>query len=117
MLHPIGLRQAIYTAYHATPLAGHIGVYKTYWRIAARYYWPTMYSDMRKAVTECGHYILGNNTSHQAQQILGSLSFDDKPFDIISVDIWIPGVTFSKGAFMEDKSMVERRQAPLDSSS
>jgi Integrase zinc binding domain len=63
---PIGLRQAIYTAYHATPLAGHVGFYKTYWRIAARYYWPSMYSDVWKAVTECGHCILGNNTSHHA---------------------------------------------------
>jgi Integrase zinc binding domain len=74
---PIGLRQAIYTAYHDTPLAGHVGFYKTYWRIAACYYWPSMYSDVRKAVLECGHCILGNNTSHQAQQILGSLSIDD----------------------------------------
>jgi hypothetical protein len=59
-----------------------------------------MYSDVRKAVLECGHCILGNNTSHQAQQILGSLSMDDEPFDIIAIDI-------------EDKAMI--RQAALTS--
>jgi Integrase zinc binding domain len=110
---PIGLRQAIYTAYHATPLAGHVGFYKTYWRIAARYYWPSMYSDVRQAVLECGHCILGNNTSHHAQQILGSLSMDDEPFDIIAIDIWIPGATKAKGTYIEDKAMI--RQAALTS--
>jgi Integrase zinc binding domain len=110
---PIGLRQAIYTAYHATPLAGHVGFYKTYWRIDARYYWPSMYSDVRRAVLECGHCILGNNTSHQAQQILGSLSMDDEPFDIIAIDIWIPGATKAKGTYIEDKAMI--RQAALTS--
>jgi Integrase zinc binding domain len=86
---PIGSHQAVYTAYHATPLAGHVGFYKTYWRIAAQYYWPSMYSDVKKAVIECGHCILGNNTSHHAQQILGSLSMDDEPFDIIAIDIYL----------------------------
>jgi hypothetical protein len=47
---PIGLRQTVYTAYHATPLAGHASFYKTYWRIAARYYWPNMHTGVRKAV-------------------------------------------------------------------
>ena len=109
---PTGLRQVIYTAYHAAPMAGHVGFYKTYWRIAARYYWPTMYEDVHKAVVECGHCILGNNVSHQAQQILGALLIDE-PFDIIAVDIWIPGVTQKKGSFLEDKSGV--RQAMLTS--
>ena len=93
-------------------MAGHVGFYKTYWRIAARYYWPTMYEDVKRAVTECGHCILGNNVSHQAQHILGSLSVDE-PFDIIAIDIWIPGITLSKGAYVEDKSNV--RQAMLTS--
>jgi hypothetical protein len=73
---PVSLHQLIYTAYHATPLAGHVGVYKTYWRIVAQYYWPRMYNDIRKAVVECGHCILGNNVSHQNQQILGKLDYD-----------------------------------------
>ena len=47
---PTSLRQVIYTAFHASPMAGHVGFYKTYWRIAARYFWPTMYDDIRKAV-------------------------------------------------------------------
>ena len=93
-------------------MAGHVGFYKTYWRIAARYYWPSMYEDVRRAVVECGHCILGNNVSHQAQQILGNLTTDE-PFDIISIDIWIPGVTQAKGSYVQDRSNV--RQAMLTS--
>jgi hypothetical protein len=37
------LRATILAAYDATPLAGHTGVYKTYWRIAARFWWPEMF--------------------------------------------------------------------------
>jgi hypothetical protein len=109
---PLGLRQVVYTAYHAIPMAGHVGVYKTYWRIAARYYWPGMNADIKKAVTECGHCILGNNVSHQAQQILGALSFDE-PFDVIAIDLWMPGVTFNKGSFIGDRTKV--RNASLTS--
>ena len=92
-------------------MAGHVGFYKTYWRIAARYYWPTMYADVKAAVTGCGHCVVANNVSHQAQHILGSLTMDEEPFDIISIDIWIPGVTIAKGSYVADKSNV--RQAVL----
>ena len=36
---PSTLRPTILAAYHATPLAGHTGVHKTHWRIAARFWW------------------------------------------------------------------------------
>ncbi len=89
---PSTLRPTILAAYHATPLAGHTGVYKTYWRIAARFWWPEMSRDIRKAVLECAHCRVANATSHQSQQIIGALSMDE-PFDVISMDIWYPGTT------------------------
>jgi hypothetical protein len=89
---PTTLQATILAAYHATPLAGHTGVYKTYWRIAARYWWPGMSVDIRKAVLDCGFCRVANATSHGAQQIIGALSTDE-PFDIISMDVWHPGTT------------------------
>ena len=104
---PTTLQQVIYTAYHASPMAGHVGFYKTYWRITARYFWPGMYTDIRNAVLECGHCILGNNVSHKAQQVLDSLSVDE-PFDIIAIDIWVPGVTSARGSLPEDQSTIKK---------
>jgi Ni,Fe-hydrogenase III small subunit len=49
-----------------------------------------MYNDIQKAVVECGHCILENNVIHQKQQILGKLDYDE-PFDIICLDIYVPG--------------------------
>jgi hypothetical protein len=89
---PTTLRATILAAYHATPLAGHTGVYKTYWRIAARYWWPGMSVDIRKAVIDCGFCRVANASSHWAQQIISALSTDE-PFDIISIDVWYPGTS------------------------
>jgi hypothetical protein len=68
---PLSLRATILAAYHATPLAGHAGIYKTYWRIAARFWWPELSKDVRKAVLECAHCRVASAASHHAQQILG----------------------------------------------
>jgi hypothetical protein len=76
---PIALQPHICAAYHSTPLAGHVGLYKTYWRIATRYWWPGMYTYVRQAVLRCGHCIVGNNISHSAQQILYRQSQQTNP--------------------------------------
>jgi hypothetical protein len=36
---------------------------------------------------------MANTASHQAQQILGALSMDKQPFDVIGMDVWHPGMT------------------------
>jgi hypothetical protein len=45
-----GMRQQVYIAYHSSGLAGHAGVHRTYWRVVARFWWPGVYEDIRKAV-------------------------------------------------------------------
>jgi len=39
--------------FHDHPQAGHLGVNKTYKKIIERYFWTTMYKDIRKYVTSC----------------------------------------------------------------
>ena len=90
---PKTLRQTVLAAYHAIPLAGHMGVYKTYWRIAARFWWPKMYTNVRAAVLACGHCKVANATNHEAKQKIGALAIPEAPFDIIAMDIWSPGKT------------------------
>ena len=97
---PKELQHVIIIAFHSTPLAGHVGFYKTFWRIASRYWWPTYYKDIREAVQGCAHCVLTNATGHKAQQIWKALEFD-VPFDVISMDIWSPGEVQTK--FRETK--------------
>ena len=92
---PRTLRHVVITAFHATPLAGHSGIHKTYWRIAVRYWWPGMYSLIRDTVSSCAHCKLSNAASHQAQQILQALSCDG-PFDVVALDVWSPGNVTNK---------------------
>jgi ribosomal protein L21E len=92
---PKSLRQIIITAYHATPLAGHSGIYRTYWRIAARYWWPRMYLDVKEAVGACAHCKLANAVGQESKSILDAISCDT-PFDVIAIDIWSPGAVPDK---------------------
>ena len=92
---PKSLRQTIITAYHATPLAGHSGIYRTYWRIAARYWWPRMYLDVKEAVGACAHCKLANAVGQESKSILDAISCDT-PFDVIAIDVWSPGAVPDK---------------------
>jgi len=39
--------------FHDHPFAGHLGIDKTYKKIMERYFWPTIYKDVRKYVSSC----------------------------------------------------------------
>ena len=95
---PPSLRQAIFSALHTSPMAGHTGYQKTYWKIAARYYWPRMSTDIKQLTLGCGHCNAANITSHEAQQELQTFHAD-QPFDVITMDVWHPGkaATTKKG--------------------
>ncbi len=41
---PTNLRKAIFSHYHSSPSGGHMGVYKTTYRIRFRFFWPRKYS-------------------------------------------------------------------------
>ena len=87
---PPKLRQAIFSALHVAPMAGHTGYQKTFWKIAARYYWPNMATDIKQLTLGCGHCNAANITSHEAQQQLAAFQADE-PFDVITLDVWHPG--------------------------
>lgn len=89
---PRRLRDVIIAAYHATPIAGHMSSLKTTYRIATRYWWPKMTTEIDKAVTGCGHCKAANATSHKDQKILQALEMDE-PFDVCGMDVWVPGTT------------------------
>ena len=46
MVVPLSLCRKIFTLRHATPVAGHMGEYKTLYRIKLRFFWPRLRSDV-----------------------------------------------------------------------
>ena len=80
----------IIAAYHVTPMSSHSGIYKTYYRIAARFWWPGMSEMVWVGIIGCSLCQLVNAVSHKNQQIFQALPCDG-PFDIVSIDVWTPG--------------------------
>src|SRR5210317_831761 len=102
---PTKLRQTIITAYHATPLSGHVGYHKTLYRITARFWWPGMTSDIREAVLGCGHCNAANATNHINQKIYQPTTIGE-PFKVCGMNIWFPG---KSKAFMRSASPVLKK--------
>ena len=50
---PQPLRDRVLLENHTSPCAGHLGIRKTIARISLRYYWPSLYQDVRKFVQSC----------------------------------------------------------------
>lgn len=87
---PRRMRQLVFAALHVSSAGGHSGFHKTYWKIAVRFYWPNMSTDVREMQLGCGHCRVVNNSSHEAQQSLRTV-MSDAPFDVLVLDIWHPG--------------------------
>ncbi|KAJ3641990.1 hypothetical protein Zmor_028458 [Zophobas morio] len=73
--------------HHEIPASGHVGIFKTYWKIRHRYFWPKMQADVVKFVkgcVTCARYkteckappgLMGGKPSITAPWQLGSLDF------------------------------------------
>lgn len=102
---PLALRRTIVTAYHVAPIAGHVGFHKTYYRIAVRFWWPSMSADVRFNVIGCAACKLSNSASHENQKVLSALSCD-QPFDVVTMDIWEPGYVIEKSKKVTGRKLV-----------
>jgi hypothetical protein len=87
---PIEFRHDVLEENHSEPMAGHLGVFKTYRRLALKYYWPGMHQDVVKFVglcTKCQEY------KHQNHQVLGEMGRPKqccRPFQMVSIDLMGP---------------------------
>ena len=87
---PLLLHRDIFSAYHATPATGHMGIYKTLHRILLLFFWP----HSRKVVTnwclKCPHCLTTNGSVAHNSELVFSWPLCC-PFYILHVDIWQPG--------------------------
>ena len=83
---PSHCRKTILSLAHEIPLAGHLGQKKTAERILQRFYWPTLFQDVRevcKACPECQRTASGKTV--RAPMI--PLPIIEEPFQRIAMDI------------------------------
>jgi hypothetical protein len=87
---PVSLRRDIFSAYHASPSTGHMGIYKTLHRIRLRFFWPHSRKDITSWVLQCPHCIASNGTVARNSELIFSWPLCC-PFYILHVDLWAPG--------------------------
>lgn len=86
---PTPLRHEILVGGHDDPLAGHLGVNKTYDKLRDRYYWPKMFSDDQHWCLSCTHCQMKKSfKQHQTAPILPIPV--EGPFDLVALDFLGP---------------------------
>ncbi len=95
---PPAIRRFVFTAYHATPMMGHFGEFKTLHRIRLRFFWPSCRKDVGEWITSCPDCVLSNSKTRKSRELVYSYPASS-PFYIIHVDIWQPGETVSAQGF------------------
>lgn len=84
---PLEYRTDIIIQNHAEPISGHLGIFKTFKRIALKYYWPGMYSDVVKVVNSCDACIAHKHQNHATLGHMGRPKSCHRPFQMLSIDL------------------------------
>ena len=86
---PAGDRAKVLAEAHDTPQAGHMGVEKTFARVATHYYWPGYYRDACSYVAQCQE-CQAHKGSQQAPAGLMSERNIEGPWVVVAADIMGP---------------------------
>ena len=97
---PVSLRRRLFKHYHSGPSGGHMGTYKTLFRLRMRFFWPHMREDINLWVSKCVHCISYNVWKSQKSEIHFSWLITVL-FWIMLVDVWSPGLTVDINVFKE----------------
>lgn len=84
---PMELRNQVLTENHSEPTSGHLGVFKTYRRLALRYYWPGMHADVVKFISSCIKCLEYKHQNHKTLGEMGRPKQCSRPFQMLSIDL------------------------------
>ncbi|KAL0849096.1 hypothetical protein ABMA28_013456 [Loxostege sticticalis] len=84
---PKELREQTLIQCHSEPIAGHFGVFKSYKRLALRFYWPGMYSDVVSFISRCDTCLAYKLPSHGTLGKMGRPKDVSRPFQVLSIDL------------------------------
>lgn len=74
-------------AHHDLPTSGHLGIFKTYWRLRQKHYWPKMKSDIRKYVLNCQVCAASKPEQKAPAGLMGTRPNITAPWQMISLDL------------------------------
>lgn len=87
---PKGKRKAVIRAAHDVETSGHLGIYKTFGRVARLYYWPQMKSDISKYVKSCEVCQKAKPEQKLPAGLMGKKVVADRCWQVISMDLFGP---------------------------
>ena len=91
---PRTLRRSIFNHYQYGPTEGHMGQYKTLFRIRNRFFWPTLRLDIQNWVKQCSHCVAYDIWTMRQNELYFSWPITS-PFYIMYIDLWVPGELIS----------------------
>lgn len=94
---PTQNRKNIMEEFHDSPLAAHLGIFKTYSRILEKYYWPGMKKDIRYYVKTCKTCGAFKKPCVVKSGQMGNAKKIEFPFQAISLDLMGPFPRSKKG--------------------
>lgn len=93
---PLKLRQSLIFEAHDTKMGGHSGVFRTYKRLAAQFYWPGMFKAVQEYVSRCEICQKTKASSLKPAGLLQPLPIPCQVWDDITLD-FIEGLPNSQG--------------------
>lgn len=90
-------RKQLISDCHDKPTSGHLGIFKTFERLAQHYYWPKMKADVARYVNKCSVCMAHKPEQKKPAGLMSRHPEVTKPWQMISVDIVGPLPRSTKG--------------------
>ena len=89
-LVPAEFYNIIFVAFHSNAIGGHLNAYRTLHRIRLRYYWPGMYSYIKRMCNACPGCALANPTKSKSSELVYNFPIE-APFLVLFIDAYSAG--------------------------
>jgi hypothetical protein len=89
-LVPTKLCNILFIAFHANPIGGHLNAYRTLHRLRLRYYWPGMWTCVKRMCSACPGCALSNPTRAKSSKLVYNFPIE-APFMVLHVDAYMAG--------------------------
>ncbi len=90
ILVPSSLQNILFIAFHLNALGGHFDAYRTLHLLCLHYYWPGMYSYIKRVCLACPGCSLSNPTKSKSSKLVYNFPIE-APFMVLHVDAYMAG--------------------------